>query len=156
MNNAADISVFSAENKLELIVEVKGNRGVGPEWASQFRHNLLAHHAIPRSQFFLLALPEQMYLWKNGSDVVETRGPDFVIDSSPIVSPYLAETTEHIANSTQTLQLVFASWLNLLTICSLSKDEVAPHEQWLLESGLYDAIKNGSVETDASSHECLH
>jgi len=156
MNNGADIAVFSPDNKLKLVVEVKGIRGVGPEWASQFRRNLLAHHAIPRSQFFLLALPDQMYLWKNGSDVVETRAPDFVIDSSPIISTYLHGSVEHTANSGQALELVFASWLNLLTISSLSEDKVAPHEMWLLESGLYEAIKNRSVETVDSSHECLH
>ena len=156
MTNGADIVVFSADNTLELIVEVKGNRGVSPEWASQFRRNLLVHHAIPRSQFFLLALPDQMYLWRNGSDIIETREPDFVIDSSPIISAYLDATVEHTSNSGQALELAFASWLNLLTISGLSEDKVAPHEKWLLESGLYDAIKNGSVETDTSSHERLH
>ena len=156
MTNGADIAVFSADSTLKLIVEVKGNRGVGLEWASQFRRNLLAHHAIPRSPFFLLALPDHMYLWKNGSEVVETRVPDFVIDSSPIVAAFLDETRELTANSSQGLELVFASWLNLLTISGLSEDKAAPHERWLLESGLYEAIKNGSVETGASSHECLH
>lgn len=152
MSNQPDISVFSPDNKLKLVVEVKGNRGANAEWASQFRRNLMAHEAIPRSPFFLLALPDRLYLWENGSEVIDLRKPDFEVDSSPILGPYLESSPESLNNNTSnSLELILASWLTLLTISHISNDEVASHERWLLESGLYEAIKNGSVKTEASS-----
>jgi hypothetical protein len=152
MNDRADIAVFSPDKNLKLVVEVKGNRGASGEWASQLRRNLLVHQAIPRSPFFLLALPDRLYLWKNGSDSIEPRPAYFVADSAPIISGYLNEGAKEETNTTwQGLELIFANWLNLLTISNLTEEKAAPHEKWLLESGLYEAIKNGSVETDASS-----
>ncbi len=152
MSEPADIAVFSPDKKLKLIVEVKAKSGASPEWAAQMRRNLLAHAAIPRAPFFLLALPDRLYLWKDGSESTTARPADYVVDSSPIISAYLSDVDKMTPNNSwHGLELIFASWLNLLTISQLSEDKAAPHEKWLLESGLYDAIKNGSVETEASS-----
>jgi hypothetical protein len=152
MSDTADIAVFSPDRNLKLIVEVKGNRGATAEWASQLRRNLIAHEAIPRSPFFMLALPDKLYLWRNGSDAIDSRPADFVADSEPIISAYLDDRSPSpMESGGHGLDLIFASWLNLLTIMPLTEEMAAPHERWLLDSGLYDAIKNGSVETAASS-----
>ena len=151
MQDAADIEVYSEDNKLKLVVEVKSMHGTSPEWAAQMRRNLLVHSAVPRAPFFLLALPDHLYLWKDGSDSTDARPADFVIDSAPILSSYMNDAETIGTTGSGELELIFASWLNLLTIAQLSEDLAAPHERWLLESGLYEAIKNGSVQTEASS-----
>src|SRR5215813_1877658 len=89
MQDSADIEVYSHDKKLKLVVEVKNKHGASPEWAVQMRRNLLAHSAVPRAPFFLLALPDNLYRWKDGSDSTESRPPDFVVDASPILADYL-------------------------------------------------------------------
>lgn len=151
MLQLADIAVFSRDNQLQLVVEVKGKSGSTAEWAAQMRRNLMAHSVVPRAPFFLLALPDRLYLWKNGSESAEARHADFVIDSTPIVAPYLGKTITADKLSGQDLELIIKSWLHQLTISGISEGAVAPHEKWLLDSGLYNAIKDGSVKTEASS-----
>jgi hypothetical protein len=65
MDRGVDIAVNSRDGGLLLIVEVKNRPRTSPDWAVKFRQNLLAHHAIPRATYFLLALPDQLYLWKD-------------------------------------------------------------------------------------------
>lgn len=152
MLKLADINVYSPDNQLQLVVEVKSKSGSTAEWAAQMRRNLVAHSVVPRSPFFLLALPDRFYLWKNGSETSQSRPADFVVDSKPIVAPFLGD--EEIAPeelSGRDLELIIKSWLSQLTISRISEREAAPHEKWLLDSGLYQAIKDGSVKTEASS-----
>ena len=44
--------------------------------------------------------------------------------------------------------MLVTSWLHDLIDFDLRRDEVGPRRQWLFDSGLYDAIKNGSVVTE--------
>jgi len=151
MQEAADIAVYSPDQELKLVVEVKNKYGANHEWAVQLRRNLLSHSAVPRAPFFILALADHLYLWKDGAESTEARPADYVVDAAPILSGYLNNTQSDPRRTSRELELILASWLNLLTISELTQDKAAPHEKWLFESGLYDAIKNGSVETEASS-----
>jgi hypothetical protein len=152
MLKLADIAVYSPDNRLQLIAEVKGKRGATPEWAAQMRRNLLAHSAIPPARFFLLATPEHFYLWKDGLDSLDAKAPDSVMDARHIVDPYIKNTRisrEQISDSS--LQLILTSWLSFLVNSKLTAESVPPSEKWLFDSGLYEAIRHGSIETEASS-----
>jgi len=152
MLKVADIAVYSRDNRLQLIAEVKGKTGATPEWAAQMRRNLVAHSAIPPARFFLLATPEHFYIWENGSDSTEVKAPDSIVDARPIVDPYIKDTRisrEQISDSS--LQLILTSWLSFLVNSRLTAESAPPSEKWLFDSGLYDAIKHGSIETEASS-----
>jgi hypothetical protein len=152
MLKLADIAVYSPDNRLQLIAEVKGKTGATPEWAAQMRRNLLAHSAIPPSRFFLLATPEHFYLWKDGSESPEMKAPHSIVDARPIVDPYIKDTLisrEQISDSS--LQLILTSWLSSLVNSKLTAESVGPSEKWLFDSGLYEAIRHGSIETEASS-----
>jgi hypothetical protein len=92
VNEPADISVFSSDKRLELIVEVKTKYPSNAEWATKFRRNLLSNGAIPHTPFFMLALPDRLYLWKNGYSSSDERPPDFVIDSSLVVADYSSDS----------------------------------------------------------------
>ena len=153
MLKLADIVVYSPDNRLQLIAEVKGKAGATPEWAAQMRKNLLAHSAIPHARFFLLATAEHFYLWKDGSESPEeVKAPDSVVDAKPIVDPYIKDTRisrDQISDSS--LQLILTSWLSFLVNSKLTAESVPPSEKWLFDSGLYEAIRHGSIETEASS-----
>lgn len=152
MLKVADIVVYSPDNRLQLVAEVKGKTGATPEWAAQMRRNLVTHSAIPPARFFLLATPEQFYIWENGSDSTEMKAPDSIVDARPIIDPYIKDTQisrEQISGSS--LQLILASWLSSLVNSNLTPESAPPSEKWLFDSGLYEAIKHGSIETEASS-----
>ena len=42
----ADIVGFDRSSQLKLVAEVKNRRDVTPEWATQFRRNLMAHGRV--------------------------------------------------------------------------------------------------------------
>lgn len=152
MLKLADIAVYSPDHQLQLIVEVKGKNDASPEWATKMRRNLMVHSIIPSSPFFLLAGPDHFYLWRNGTESPAEKPPDYIVDSRAIVDPYISNTSiapDRISDSS--LQLILTSWLNGLVNSRLSPERVAPTDKWLFESGLYEAIKNGLIETEAST-----
>ncbi|MFN2453249.1 MAG: hypothetical protein ABR577_03415 [Pyrinomonadaceae bacterium] len=150
MIRQADISVFSPDDKLQLIVEVKNKQGASPDWAANMRRNLFVHSVVPTTPFFLLALPDRFYLWKNANPV-EVVPPDYEIDPRPILRAY-TDTHEHYLDklSGYGLELIINSWLNDLLNTNLTGETAEPYEKWLFDSGLYDAIQHGSVRTEAT------
>jgi hypothetical protein len=140
-----DLSVYDRNGQLVLVVEVKGLFGQSPEWAIQFRRNILAHRILPNAPFMLFALPDKFYLWtshdKNGKSVE----PDYIIDADPILRPYLQQanlSAEEISSSS--LELIVASWLDDLLY--ISQKNTDPSYAWLTDSGLYQAIAGGRLE----------
>lgn len=150
MIQRADISVFSPDDRLQLIVEVKNKQGASPDWAANMRRNLFAHSVVPTTPFFLLALPDHFYLWKDANPV-NVVSPDYEIDPRPILRKYTDTHERHLNKlSEYGLELIINSWLNNLLDTDLTRENAEPHEKWLFDSGLYDAIKHGSVRTEAT------
>ena len=148
MKPFADIVVSSPDNEIQLVVEVKNRKGATDEWAAKMRRNLVTHGIIPASKFFLLVLPEYLYLWRNnvGPNLVP---PDYKISSKEALKGYL-EDMNLDELSEQSLELLIGSWLKNLTSSRVSK-ELQPELRWLFESGLYEKIKGGSVLTETAA-----
>jgi len=152
MLKLADIVVHSPDDNLQLVVEVKNKTEAGAAWAAQMRRNLFAHSILPQSPFFLLALPDRLYLWKDGASSTTVMPPDYEIDSLPFFAPYLMDTNLSLDDlSESSLELVVKSWLNDVVNADLTEQTAASHEKWLFDSGLYRAIRNGSVKSAVSS-----
>ena len=152
MLKLADILVYSADDNLQLVVEVKNKTEAGPDWAAQMRRNLFAHSILPQTPFFLLALPDRLYLWKDGASSTTAAPPDYEIDSLPFFAPYLMDTNLSLDDlSESSLELIVKSWLNDIINADLTEQSAASHEKWLFDSGLYRAIENGSVKSEFSS-----
>lgn len=83
----ADILVESARGRLLLAVECKAFSGYSAEDASQLRHMLLAHERTPDATFFMLMLPDRVYLWKQ--DAKPDALPDFDADARPLLREYM-------------------------------------------------------------------
>lgn len=147
-----DAAVYSPDQKIQLIAEVKAKRGATQEWATQMRRNLLVHQAIGFAPFFLLALPDHFYLWRDGSVVPDEKLPDYSAETEKLLSPYLNSAGLSLNNlSGQSFELVVIAWLRDLVHSRLSKDSVTPEQQWLIDSGLFQAIKDGSVVTPVAA-----
>ena len=151
MIQVPDIAVYSPNNELQLIVEVKNKLGATPEWAANMRRNLLIHSVVPYSPYFLLALPDYFYLWKDPSATLETRAPDYTANSKLIWESYLGDSSQYLDTMSEySLELMTKTWLYGLTNAELTRETAPPHEAWLFNSGLYDAIKHGYVNAEAT------
>lgn len=150
MIRQADIAVFSPDERLQLVVEVKNKKEASSEWVTNMRRNLFAHSVVPDAPFFLLALPDRFYLWKNANPLDLTL-PDYEIDPTPILRTYIDATGVYLNRlSEYGFELIINSWLNSLLNTNLTRENAEPHETWLFDSGLYEAIKHGSVKTEAT------
>ena len=145
-----DIAVYSPDSRLQLVVEVKNKKGATAEWAVSMRRNLFAHSVVPYSPYFLVALPDHFYLWKNPISAIDIRLPDYGASSKPILEHHLHNSFHLETMSEYGLEVVINSWLNRLVNANLTRETASPHEAWLFDSGLYDAIKNGYVKTEAT------
>lgn len=150
--------VYATDGSLQLAVEVKSRPGASVEWAAQMVRNMAAHGALPEAPYFLLALPDFFYLWVNqglsSADLLpgqESPEPAYKIDATRALSPYLdgSPVVELVGLSEQGLELLVAAWLTDLINSEISI-ETAPIElRPIFDSGLYDAIKKGSLATEA-------
>ena len=147
MTQHADIEVYTPQSGIQLVVEVKTQRGETDEWAAKLRRNLFAYQSIPSSRFFLIALPEHLYLWrdKTSPDLIPA---DYKVRTKDVLQPYL-EKIDIEELSGQSLELLVTSWLSVLMMSKLTKEEAGPELEWVFDSGLYESIRHGSIKTEA-------
>jgi hypothetical protein len=148
----ADVAVYSPDNRLQLVVEVKKRPRTQTdlkEWASRVRRNLIAHSGIPSTAYFLLAVfPDTLFLWKNSDPFDIEKAPDYEAGVPDGLKAYFNELpSSPDSASGYHLEMVTTSWLRDLAKSARSND---PSLQWAYDSGLYDAIKNGSVVMQAA------
>ncbi len=103
-DSGTDYAILSPEGKLLLRLEVKARRKADPPWAVAWRRN---HHveAVPT----LLVTPERIYGWRAGASPEQT--PDLVVDSIPLLSPYLTAIATGGRLDPQVFEWVVGSWL---------------------------------------------
>ena len=146
LRRRADVAVFDKSGNLQLVVEAKYIR---PEEdtlnrAVQIRRNLLAHSGIPDSPFFLIVFPGHFYLWKKGPPDTYDRQADYSDEFFFRSFPEWRKSVHHQPGIE--FERLVSEWIKDL---SSSHDE-ASIPSWAQVSGLYEAIKNGSVVSEAS------
>jgi len=151
MNYEVDLVIYDSTGHKVLLVEVKQKLHTKQDWAAKMRRNLLAHNFIPNTPFFLLACPDRFYLWKDAGSEPTIVEPDYVIDPSSFLRPFLKNadiSSEKISHFS--LEITISSWLNKLLYMPLPKGDVDDETQKLIDSGLIDAIKGGRVEYEVA------
>ncbi len=114
MTKHADIIVYDSDNNLQLVVEVKNQPDVSVDWATQMRRNLLGHELTPNAPYFLLAVPENFYLWKNAKSV--NSPPDYVIDATETLTSYFKPLPRSLNQmSHDGLEMLMDAWIRLGT-----------------------------------------
>ncbi|QYF94649.1 hypothetical protein KY495_05485 [Massilia sp. PAMC28688] len=148
MPSQPDIVVYSPDRQLQLVVECKRMPNSDPRWAAELHRNLLEHKAVPPSPFFLLVLPDKLYLWSSKQKKASYL-PDFQAETSSALRRYLPE--QSIRGMTDLgLEMAVRIWLNDMTNTSVSTDQ-GTLQSWAVDSGLFDAIRRGTVETEAAA-----
>lgn len=147
MTPEADIVVRSPNGDIALIIEVKAKSQATDGWAARLRRNLAAHGMIPASAYFLVALPDYFYLWKPQASI-EAVNTDYKISADDAVKEYLHDVNLKDL-SAPGLELLLSAWLSNL-IESKITEETEPKLAWLINSGLFESIKGGSIQAHAT------
>jgi len=147
MASVADIIVQAQDSTPQLIVEVKSQTGASSDWAAQMRRNLFAHLDLPSTRFFLLALPDKFYLWKDAPPGIVTPA-NYEVDARQVLRPYIADLTNPLSTlNGQSFELLVRRWLEDVVHSDDSDAPIAADQSWLVESELLSAIKQGFVTT---------
>src|SRR5260370_23723593 len=108
----ADIAVYDSQGELGIIVDIKNKLGTDDEWAAKMRRNLVAHGFLPKVPFFLLALPDRFYLWKD-KYLPQLEKPQYELDPSSFLESYFERAGVQPSSITET-------GFELLTVLCLS------------------------------------
>lgn len=139
-----DFMVYTPEQKLLLVVTVKATNDESEQWAAKFRRNLLVNGAIPTSPYFLLVLPQHVYLWKDAS--TQEEPPAFVGFTKEMLQPYLGGFGENFPRLSESgLEFGVRSWLFDATTSPQGGRANGDWERLLVDSGLAHQISNGAL-----------
>lgn len=147
----ADLVAYDRNGQLVLIAEIKRKTGVSAEWAAKWRRNMLSHGELPDAKYFLIALPDRFYLWKDAGTVPEPTAPTFEIDAGPVLKPYLDQigiSPEEI--SPQSFEMIVSEWLNSILHDRAPLNNKDDDLNWLNRSGLLEAVSGGSIKDEVS------
>lgn len=150
MQTRPDISVYSSDNRLQLVVEVKHKLQPSATWAAQLRRNLLAHAVLPTAPFFMLALPEQLFFWKN-TEVLDDRLPDHQLSTAHVLRNYFGDQPARPSLGEQGLELIIADWLNDLASDREEARQLQSASRWFVDSGFLNSIRRGTVRIEQAA-----
>jgi hypothetical protein len=148
LKRRADVAVFDKSGNLQLVVEAKYMKPNEDSLkrAVQIRRNLLVHSGIPDSPFFLIVFPAHFYLWKKGLPDNYDRQADYSVDTGVFLDSFADKwkTFDYMAGVE--FERLVSQWIKDLS----NSNDTSKIPDWARASGLYDAIKNGSVVTEAA------
>ncbi len=159
-----DIAVYSQDNELQLIVEIKTRLGISPDWAKEAYSKVMDAPFLSEAPYFLLALPDRFHLWQQENTRGDRDSPYFV-DEQPrlFLEPYLTELSMRMEDISVSdpcefrdepytvmekhfhFQHIVTEWL--AAIINSSSEKNLP--DFLTRSGLYEKIVHGHVEAEA-------
>jgi hypothetical protein len=146
-----DVAGYDKAGKLRLIIEVKKKTGATGEWAAELRRNMIMHSILPQCDYFVVALADYFYLWRDGTTLQAERRADYALDVSELMAAYGEKAgVSAQALVEQSLEFVVAGWL---TECIHAADtEQLPRHahEWLVDSGLFAALQGGRLELEVS------
>lgn len=144
----ADFVVEAPDRGVQLVVEAKNTVAPSPDWPLRFLRNLFVHAVIPRSEYFLLALRDHLYLWRR-PDPEKPAPPDFEGDTASILAPYLSSISGRLDTLTERgFEFLIYAWLADLVAGTAAPSETA---KWIEDSGLLESIRHGTIKSQMAA-----
>jgi hypothetical protein len=144
---AVDFAVEKEGGGIRLLVEAKNTTASSPEWAARFLRNLFRHAQIPRADYFLLALRDHLYLWRDPEP--DVSAPDFQADTLAALRPYLTRFHGKLETlSESSFELLIEAWLTDLVAGNLADTS---NRRWLEESGLAESVRDGAIRSNVAA-----
>lgn len=151
MRQYADILTFDKFGQVALIAEIKYKRGTSANWAAKMRRNMFAHGFLPNAPYFLLALPDTFYLWKNTGINLDVTEPTLSVDPRPFLEPYYESSGISPDDlSGRSFEFIVTSWLNKILRVKSPQDLFSKNQDWLVSSGLFDKLSGGRLEMEVA------
>ncbi len=165
MRQQIDIAACSPNGEIQLVAEVKNKLNSSANWAKKVYNRAINNSVVSNAPYFMLALPDQFYLWKRNENFAQTIEPHFALNPQKFIKPYLAAKSlkindvgvvveDEFRNEPYSViekhyrfQTIVKEWLSdIITLNSELPDEL---RYFLVSSGLYEKIRNGFVEVEA-------
>jgi hypothetical protein len=140
MSSNWDLVAYNRNKQMTLIAEFKSAQEIDAKWVTEYRDNLLTYADLPSVPFFLVAMPEKGYLWHNNNQE-NNIPPTHIINLIPILKSH----SQQRLNKTN-LEMFFTAWL--FQRIHQPIEEIPTEERWIIDTGLYEAIKGGIIEED--------
>jgi hypothetical protein len=139
------------QSSVDLLIEKRGHPIVAvesrniespsAEWAAKFLSNILEEGDVPECPYFLLALRNRIYLWRNAKLPVAL--PDFEGDTADALEPHLVRLRRPLAGlSLDSFRMLIEALLFEIVMGVLPENG---DRKWLVDSGFADAIRNGYI-----------
>ena len=147
----ADLAVYDSRGRLTAIAEVKNKLGTSADWAAKTRRNLLDYGDFGNVGFFLIVTPDKIYLWKDAGTAPVVVPPTHVADTGPEFEHYfkgIGTDREHV--SRHAFELIVSGWLGKVVYFSDVAEDYGHIPDWISESGLLDAVKDGRMEHEVA------
>jgi hypothetical protein len=144
----SDITVESKLRRTILVVECKFATDSSPSAAARLRNRLLSdgYLDVPVEAFFMLSLPTNFHLWKPG--IASDAPPSCSASAAPILRSYLGRIADQTPwPGAESMELAVSSWLGDLA-ASIRKPDASEADQMLVDIGLYEILKGGSVRRE--------
>jgi len=157
MKRHFDVAVFNRHNDLVLVVEIKNKIGTSKSWAVNMYDKLLKYSSIPEVPYFMMMLPDKVYLWKSDKGQLV-----HIFDTYNILKPYadlsdlkLSDVnTDNSDDFVHKKREVLQKHYNLQEICANWLESVAENglkhtEPEIAQTGLSESIRGGRVQIEA-------
>ena len=142
MDAHADLVAYDRSGLIRVLVEVKNKPVSSVTWAKDFRRNVLAHGVRPRADYFIVATPTMLHVWKEPAE--PNAAPSVSVNARDLWERYSGGRALG-PGSGEAFELVVASWLTDVALRwpAIRQDSEL---RGLEETGLPDAIRGGRVE----------
>jgi hypothetical protein len=139
--------VIEKGGKPIVAVESRNIESPSAEWAAKYLTNILEEGDVPECPYFLLALRNRMYLWRNAKLPVAL--PDFEGDTSDALEPHLVRLRRPLSGlSLNSFQMLIEGLLFEIVMGVLPE---SGDLTWLIDSGFADAIRNGYIHQNVAA-----
>ena len=146
----ADIVITTESGEPVLVVEVKNRKSTTRAWAATFLQNLLAHRMMPSARYFLVATPDHLYLWKGITVDREIAKPDYEARSGSLIA--VDRNGGGVGLGARGFESKVANWLAGLSEGRVTqKIDDKQVDEFLVQSGLLDAIRGGRIVLEAAA-----
>ena len=150
-HNGIDFVAYDRDGRVLLLAEAKSRHGTSESWAAGLRRNMLSHGLLPSSDYFLIATPERLYLWRQEQPERPEAPPQVTMDAEKVLEPYFRKLKQEPSKiGPEAFEHLVLSWLKDIaqsgergTSGRNSPDEDAS-AQWLAE--LSQSLKQAEIE----------
>ena len=134
-----DFSIYAPNGPLVAAFKAKAIGGGTPEWAAEYRRNLIRSFGPTPAPLFGFITPDKLFLWREREGAID-RLPDAVIDIAASLGELLGEPGP-VRMTGEAFKFLVGAWLGRLTMDWIEVDPTSALAE------LQAAIRGGDVRT---------